>query len=482
MAQYNFEKRHFVQNNASISFTAKELEYMRSLRWYQVIPFSEEVVSPGCTYPTKNPAKYFLDKLSLQGQSILGIGCYEGFQLYVAEGKGAGKVVGIVDDFGLYPSIDAARQFTREKLNSKVELISIPVDQISPENVGYFDVVFFFDALPHLRHPLLTFEKVATVAKSVLLVTSPFVLSNFNVPWVSHLQDHEKQGFRRNYTITNAEWILHCVEDLGFELGAKKIWEYDYCSVAAAKLAVQSKPSVPISELPDDAGKENQTAVFVVSCAKYQEAWEPFFKLFKKYWPDCPYKVYLLTDHGRYPGIETIELGEDQHWASNCLDAFAKVPEERILLFQEDFFLISNVNTAVVRKLVRHSLDFDVGCMRLYPVPGPTGRWHSTDYLGTIGPFDDFRFSFQLSLWKKSLYTSLLVRGEDPWTTEFVGARRSVFSKEPFLGVLPINDLPIPYLGYAIDSGEWQPHALERLKQEGFDISKLSKRVGRKSV
>src|SRR5690606_11722950 len=100
-----------------------------------------------------------------------------------------------------------------------------------------------------------------------------------------------------------------------------------------------------------------------------------FFILFKRYWPDCPYKIYFCSDTGTYPGVENIEIGKDLGWASNCKFALDKITESRIILFQEDFLLCAPADTERVRKLAEHAHTYDVGCLRLSPVPGASAKW-----------------------------------------------------------------------------------------------------------
>ena len=36
--------------------------------------------------------------------------------------------------------------------------------------------------------------------------------------------------------------------------------------------------------------------VVILTCDSYSDIWEPFFKLKNKYWPDCKYDTYLITE------------------------------------------------------------------------------------------------------------------------------------------------------------------------------------------
>ena len=45
--------------------------------------------------------------------------------------------------------------------------------------------------------------------------------------------------------------------------------------------------------------KSVSCAVVVCSCDKYSDLWDPYFELFKKFWADCPYPVFLNTETKR---------------------------------------------------------------------------------------------------------------------------------------------------------------------------------------
>jgi hypothetical protein len=65
-----------------------------------------------------------------------------------------------------------------------------------------------------------------------------------------------------------------------------------------------------MSELSLDLGEENKTAVLMMTCNKYKPLWSPFFQLLRKYWPDCPYKIYMGTDIGNLSEVETISTNK----------------------------------------------------------------------------------------------------------------------------------------------------------------------------
>lgn len=237
-----------------------------------------------------------------------------------------------------------------------------------------------------------------------------------------------------------------------------------------------------LNEMQDDSGQESRTAVLVMSCKRFKQVWHPFFVLFHKFWPHCPYEVFLATDSDSYPGVKMLSTGEpDPGWGTICLNALRNINAERIIMFQEDFLIRNAVDNYRVRKLVRHAFDYNIGCLRLGPCPGPTAPWHATEALGLIGKTDEYRVSLQLAIWKKSVLMSLVRDGDSPWLVEVRGPERVKDISEPFVSVWRefegTADMPVPYIITAVVRGVWQSGALQLLKHEGIPMDGITKRI-----
>lgn len=237
-----------------------------------------------------------------------------------------------------------------------------------------------------------------------------------------------------------------------------------------------------MDELPDDYGQESRTAILVVSCKRFEQVWGPFFTLFRKFWPDCPYEVYFAIDSGDHPGTKVLATGvPDPGWGSICLNALERIGADRIIMFQEDFLIRNRVDNSKVRKLVRHAFDHDIGCLRLGPCPGPTAPWPATESLGLIGKTDEYRVSLQLAIWKKSVLRALVNHGDSPWHVEVRGPQRVQGITEPFVSVWreskTVPGGPIPYIITAVVKGLWQDDALELLRREGIPTDGITRRI-----
>src|SRR5262249_11393787 len=144
---------------------------------------------------------------------------------------------------------------------------------------------------------------------SDLVITSPFVLSSDDeVPSIILIDNFGIPGTRAHQNAPNQPWLMSACLRSGFIPVHRKTWEYDTASIHAKRMSPKFyEHSTPFERLPDDSGLENRTAILVASCERYCQAWRPFFTLFQRYWPDCPYQVFLGTDRGSYPGVSMIE-------------------------------------------------------------------------------------------------------------------------------------------------------------------------------
>jgi tRNA (mo5U34)-methyltransferase len=137
--------------------------------WRHRIELPGGVVTPG-TQDTLTQLPTIGLPNSLAGQTVLDIGCSDGFYSFESERRGASRVLAVDNYSSVY--IDTPRGFNvaRDSLQSKVEFLKSDLFALSPQQIGTFDVVLFLGVLYHLRHPLLALEHLATLCTTQLIL------------------------------------------------------------------------------------------------------------------------------------------------------------------------------------------------------------------------------------------------------------------------------------------------------------------------
>lgn len=141
----------------------------RHEHWYHRIE-----VAPGVLTPGVNDSQMILEALrlpeTLEGLRVLDIGARDGFFSFECERRGA-EVMAI--DY--LTAEETGFPIAKELLGSEVELQQMNVYDLSPEELGGFDLVLFLGVLYHLRDPMLALDKISGVCRGKLIVETQLI-------------------------------------------------------------------------------------------------------------------------------------------------------------------------------------------------------------------------------------------------------------------------------------------------------------------
>lgn len=104
----------------------------------------------------------------------------------------------------------------KEILGSKVEYLDMDVHDISPENIGRFDIVLFLGVLYHLKYPLMALEKIAEVTKELIIVESEYFRSLIKLALLRYAEGDSYNQDPTNQFIPNTACIKGMLKDVGF--------------------------------------------------------------------------------------------------------------------------------------------------------------------------------------------------------------------------------------------------------------------------
>jgi len=192
-----------------------------------------------------------------------------------------------------------------------------------------------------------------------------------------------------------------------------------------------------------DDGKSSiqpDLAVLVVSCDAYSDLWSPFFSCLHQFWPDCPYPIYLGSNTKRYEDgrVKTICVGVDRDYSSNLLTMLREIPQQWVLIFVEDVFISSPVDTKRLDEILTVCRKDDIGhfqvLSRHFNQNSVLPHSRCGSFIGIELPIGvPYRVSMSVALWQKETLIEIVQPGESAWELELYGTARSFRSKKRFV-------------------------------------------------
>lgn len=222
------------------------------------------------------------------------------------------------------------------------------------------------------------------------------------------------------------------------------------------------------------SAKKSDVAVVVSSFDGYADVWPGFFSMWFRFWPDCPYPVYLTTNHLTYPDerVTSLQVGDDLSWSHGLKQALERIECSTVLLVLDDFFLKEKVDTARVQHLYQVMMETGAGCLRIVPSPPPDRPLDRYPDLGIVSKGAPYRTSLQMAFWNRATLLDLLSEKGTAWDFEIIGSRRSDRLDVPFLSVREGAEAVI--YSHTVYRGKWIPSAIHYYSSLGvdFDFSK----------
>jgi hypothetical protein len=221
----------------------------------------------------------------------------------------------------------------------------------------------------------------------------------------------------------------------------------------------------------DPLGTSQDVAILVVSCDAYHDLWAPFFHCFFKYFPDCPYPVFLGSNTITHPDsrISALLVGPDIDYSSNLMKMLQAIDHDWVILWIDDRFIARHVDAARLARCIQQVQE-QRGVYAKLVANNPFARKaNASQVLGEIPPGEPYRVSITVGLWQKRALEQLLHHGESAWELEYAGSARSNGISGKFFSVAAQfrHDPPIVD-EHIIIKGQVARPARRFLEQEGL--------------
>lgn len=71
------------------------------------------------------------------------------------------------------------------------------------------------------------------------------------------------------------------------------------------------------------------------------DIWDVFFDIWEKFWEDCHYPVYLVTNEKNYSrkNVIVLKTGKEINWFFRTIASLEQMKEKYVLFMLEDYFL-----------------------------------------------------------------------------------------------------------------------------------------------
>ena len=222
--------------------------------------------------------------------------------------------------------------------------------------------------------------------------------------------------------------------------------------------------------------------LLVSSCDKYEDAWEPFFRLFYLMHGGESFSnpLVLNTETKQfgcdYLNVRTVNTDLRLTWSERLLRVLEQIDTEFVFHVLEDFFIQAPFNQEYFEKVMEYMREHDdVGAMHLTP----NGRFpKDAKEMFLVRSFDKLNITVTCVVWRRDFLMKLLKRHENIWQFEWYSTFRAK-KYFPDVKIMQYNEqYPIIFdyrvniaEGYGITESKWLPKNKELFEKYGIDVN-----------
>lgn len=227
--------------------------------------------------------------------------------------------------------------------------------------------------------------------------------------------------------------------------------------------------------------REDTCTVLVNSCDSYEDTWEPFFKIFKIQWPDCPYPIVLNTESKKYADselnircpnnfIETDEIS----WGKRLISVLKSIESEYVIFLLDDFFFTDRVDQERIEECIRWmDEDKSISVFSFRRTHQPNIQDGNYPHFERRPQTAEYRLNCQAAIWRRKKLISYIRPHESPWEWEIYGSIRSSKYKEKFYSAIENEPYVFQYdiMKYGIIRGKWSKTTVDFLRSYGIQVN-----------
>lgn len=233
----------------------------------------------------------------------------------------------------------------------------------------------------------------------------------------------------------------------------------------------------------------SRVALMITSCDAYKDCWKPMIYSLDKYWPDCEYPRYIVTNYEedkRLPNTTFIKIGDDNRsWCTLAKKGLMSINADFILFFQDDYWLSRTVNNEAFKRHLAYMEENTIDYLKITR-DLLRDKFRIGNSMYCENPLD-VRYSLNtaMAIWRVDTIKDLLIEGWSGWEFErqiipyIKNNHIQIKSQCLFSEAITDNGLTDIKEG-AIVRGVWTDSAIDFLKANGMeDVIPTRNRMGR---
>ena len=231
-------------------------------------------------------------------------------------------------------------------------------------------------------------------------------------------------------------------------------------------------------------------SVIVCGYDKYAKLWSTFKHGFDKYWPDCPWERYFITNFMNGPrGFKTIKTLVETSWSNKAIRALMQIKTDIIFWMMEDCWHPGPVDTETMVKFYDLMMkNPNIDHIRFVPPFLSDGTIHPEHECSGPTPYDsrlwyfkqsaEWRASIMAPFWRRTSLLNYLKEGRSVWQFEDEAGSLSTKSQKEHLCAVDPRIFPFPHKtnpyqtvkDEIVMKGAWTSAAIDYCKTEGIKM------------
>lgn len=171
--------------------------------------------------------------------------------------------------------------------------------------------------------------------------------------------------------------------------------------------------------------KNMKCTVLVTSCDAYKDVLYNFEFLFKKFWSDCPFPVYLNIDKEVDTTMPYDNIIISDYKQNLVRMRAVEIKTPYVIMMQDDHFLFDKVDNSKILKCIEFAEKYDCGNLRLIQDPPTEDVFSESENLLEYKKGKAYRISARGGLWNAEYFRNYIDNFEDLWQMERHGQELS---------------------------------------------------------